>query len=108
MPLRRNRPQGGSDGRRQIMHRRKIVVLCVVEFVAIAAGGIYAIAAGGGSTSSKQAFAQRLLNSPGSRFMTAPARTALEIFATGSTNLGSPSPLQGSIDAEETAPVQAT
>jgi hypothetical protein len=86
------------------MHRRKIVVLCVVAFVAIAAGGIYAIAAGGSSTS-KSSFAQRLLNSPSSRFMTAPARTALQLFATGTTNLGSTSPLQGSIEAEPTSPV---
>jgi len=86
-------------------HRRKIVVFGVAACLAIAAGGIYAIAAGGPSTS-KQAFAQRLLDSPNSRFMTAPARTALEMSATGSTNLGSPSPLQGSIDAEATGPVQ--
>jgi hypothetical protein len=87
-----------------IMRRRKLIALCAVAFVAIAAGGIYAIAAGGSSTS-KEAFAQRLLNSPNSRFMTTPARTALQYFATGSTNLGSPSPLQGSIKAEPTSPV---
>jgi hypothetical protein len=88
------------------MGRRKIVVLCVVACVAIAAGGIYAIAAGGSSTS-KSSFAQRLLNSPGSRFMTTPARTALQLFATGTSNLGSTSPLQGSIEAEPTSPVTA-
>jgi hypothetical protein len=88
------------------MRRRTIVVLSVVACVAIAAGGIYAIAAGGSSTS-KRSFAQRILDSPGSRFMTSPARTALELFATGSTNLGSASPLQGSIDAEPTETVDA-
>ena len=88
-------------------HRRKVIALCVVASVAITAGGVYAIAAGGSSTS-KQAFAQRLLNSPNSRFMTTPARTALEMFATGTTNFGSPSPLQGSIEAEPTSPVTST
>jgi len=88
------------------VRRRKLVALCAVACVAIAAGGIYAIAVGGSSTS-KEAFAQRLLNSPNSRFMTTPARTALQLFATGSTNLGSPSPLQGAIDAQPTSPVNA-
>jgi hypothetical protein len=87
-------------------HRRKVIALCVVASVAIAAGGFYAVA-GGGSSTSKRSFAQRLLNSPGSRFMTSPARTALQLFASGNTNLGSPSPLQGSIEAEPTSPVTA-
>jgi hypothetical protein len=86
------------------MRRRTIVVLSVVACVAIAAGGLYAIAAGDSPTSSSS-FAQRLLNSPGSRFMTSPARTALQLFATGETNLGSPSPLQGAIQSEPTSPV---
>jgi hypothetical protein len=87
-------------------HRRKIIALGVVAAVAIAAGGVYATA-GGGSSTSKEAFAARLLNSPNSRFMTAPARTALQIAATGSTNVGSPSPLQGSIEAAPTQPVSS-
>src|SRR4029453_8396054 len=95
----------GTEGRK-IMRRRTIVVLSVIACLAIAAGGLYATAAGDPSTS-RSSFAQRLLNSPGSRFMTSPARTALQLFATGESNLGSPSPLQGSIEAEPTAPVKA-
>jgi hypothetical protein len=107
IPLRHDLPERGTDGREDDMRRRKLVVLGAIASVAIVTGGIYAVAAGGGSTPSKQAFAQRILNGPGSRFMTTPARTALEMFATGSSNLGSPSPLQGSIDAEPTSPVKS-
>jgi len=87
------------------MRRRKLVVLCAVACLAIVAGGIYAVASGGGSGSSKRALAQRILNSPNSRFMTAPARTALQLFASGSTSLASSSPVQGAIDAAPTSPV---
>jgi hypothetical protein len=73
--------------------------------VVLTAGGVYAIA-GGGSSSSPRSFAQRLLNAPNSRFMTGQARTALQIFATGTTNLGTPAPLQGSLGAAPTQPVQ--
>jgi hypothetical protein len=99
MGTRRNE-KGGMTMR----HRRKLIALFCVIALAIAAGDVYAIAAGGSSTS-RESFAQRLLNSQSSRFMTAPARTALQFFATGSTNFGSPSPLQGSVEAEPTSPV---
>jgi hypothetical protein len=98
--MERDRGKGGTTMRRH----RKVIALLAVGVLVIAAGGVYAIAAGGSSTD-KEAFAERLLNSPGSRFMTAPARTALQFFATGSTNFGSPSPLQGSVEAEPTSPV---
>ena len=87
------------------MRRRKLIVLGAIASVAIVTGGIYAVAAGGGSGSSKRELAQRILNSPNGRFMTAPAQTALQLFATGTTSLASSSPVQGAIDATPTSPV---
>jgi hypothetical protein len=86
--------------------RRRLLALGIAGAVVLAAGGVYAIAAGG-SSSSPRSFAQRLLNAPNSRFMTGQARTALQIFATGTTNFGTPAPLQDSLDAAATQPVSA-
>ncbi len=86
--------------------RRKLLALGLAGAVVLAAGGVFAIA-GGGSSSSPRSFAQRLLNAPNSRFMTGQARTALQIFATGTTNFGTPAPLQDSLDAAATQPVSA-
>jgi hypothetical protein len=87
--------------------RKKFVGFAIAGALALVAGATFA-AASGGSPPTAQSVAKHILSRPSSRFMTAPARAALAILASGNNRSGAPTMLGGEIAAAPTQPVSAT
>ena len=90
------------------MGRRSKVLALGVVVALIAGGAVYSAATTGGVSQTPQSYAQRLLKQPGTRFMTAAARTGLGMIATGNFRFGSVLSIGGDENAAPTQPVATT
>ncbi len=86
--------------------RSKLLALGIV--VAVIAGGAAYAATSGSASGTSQSFAQRILKQPGSRYMTAAARTGLGMIASGNFRFGSVLSIGGDENAAPTQPVATT
>ena len=87
--------------------RRKYVGLAIAGALALIAGATFA-AASGGSAPTAQSVAKLMLSQPSSRFLTAPARTAITMLASGDNRFAGPTTLGGEPAAAATEPVTTT
>jgi hypothetical protein len=88
--------------------RRKLVVPMAVGLIALAAGGGAYAALTRNPAPTPQSYARRLLQQPASRFMSAPARSALVMMADGDLRYGAAPVLGGEPVAEPTEDITAT
>jgi hypothetical protein len=82
--------------------RRKLVVPVALGLIALAAGGGAYAALTRSSSPTPQSYARRLLQRPTSRFMSAPARSALTMIADGDLRFDAAPVLGGEPEAEPT------
>ena len=111
--LRKRQMVGRAEGRRRISAPVSIVAVAVAAVTTVGLTGAFtgALTAGSGSPGpvlTRQQIAQHILSTQAAGVMTAPARAALRMLATGSRELAPGTPAGGLSAAEPSAPASNT